>query len=53
MKLVIHPGVESERREKIAAVLVEAVRRFAGGRLADDVTLLVLKNTRGRIHAAR
>jgi serine phosphatase RsbU (regulator of sigma subunit) len=32
--------------QEIAEAVVEAAREFAGGALADDVTLLVLKNTR-------
>ena len=32
--------------QEIAEAVVEAAREFAGGVLADDVTLLVLKNTR-------
>jgi serine phosphatase RsbU (regulator of sigma subunit) len=34
-----HPGAS-----EIAAALAAAARRFAGGKLADDVTLLVLRN---------
>jgi len=39
--------------QEIAEVLIKAVREFAGGVLADDVTLLVLKNVRHRAHRVR
>jgi serine phosphatase RsbU (regulator of sigma subunit) len=38
---------------QIARALVEAVRNFAGGTLADDVTLLVIKNRRAGTDGAR
>jgi sigma-B regulation protein RsbU (phosphoserine phosphatase) len=37
---------------EIAAALVNAVREFAGGMFSDDVTLLVLKNSRGQERSA-
>jgi GAF domain-containing protein len=39
--------VADQPPDEVAATLVAAARDFAGGRLADDVTLLVLKNTGG------
>jgi serine phosphatase RsbU (regulator of sigma subunit) len=44
--------VAARAAQEIADAVVEAAREFAGGAFADDVTLLVLKNTRPRTGGA-
>src|SRR5262249_39715489 len=45
--------VAGRHSEEIAGALVEAVSDFAGGVLADDVTLLVIKNSREGTRSSR
>jgi serine phosphatase RsbU (regulator of sigma subunit) len=44
---LVTPASGYPRADEIAAALVETARRFTDGKLADDVTLLVVKNSGG------